>query len=373
MRKTDKVKKVYRYFGLYGFSRTLIKVAGRTRNSKLNILFPRKQAEKNVSLIGCGQFGFSTISYFLYKNIGNCFLQCFDVNRENSISTARFWGYQPVKDWKEMIENPHCKYVYIASDHYSHSDYAIEALKAGKTVYCEKPISVNQEQLTCLEKAINEYSGKIYFGYNRPFSKAIEDLKIYIHDIRKPMTLTCFISGHKLSPDHWYNDPKEGTRICGNLGHWIDLSMYLFEVRGYIPDTFDISITYADNDVCDDNIAVSYKTDFGDLVTLVLTSRTEPFEGINETIHLQCGNVISKIDDFRMQTIWVDEKKRNIKYRPKDVGHLKSINQPFFVGGRWRGRETVLNSTRLMLKIKEMAVCHKAGGEIVIKNHNSCN
>lgn len=361
MHKINSLRKVIRYCVLYGLSRTIIKVAGRTRNNKLNIFFPRKQAQKNVSLIGCGQFGFSTISYFLYKNVGNCFLQCFDVDKGNSISAARFWGYEPVKDWQELIENPNCKYVYIASDHYSHASYATAALKAGKIVYCEKPIVVNDEQLKILEEAIGKYSGEIYFGYNRPFSKAVADLKLYINNIMQPMTLNCFISGHKLSADHWYNDPKEGTRICGNLGHWIDLSMYLFEIRGYVPNEFDINITYADKREKDDNITVSYKTDFGDLVTLVLTSRTEPFEGINETINLQCGNVISKIDDFQTQTIWIDEKKKKIKYRPKDVGHKKSINQPF---ESWkRERDTVLKSTKLMLKVKGMAVNHRVSGQ----------
>lgn len=171
------------------------------------------------------------------------------------------------------------------------------------------------------------------------------------------MTLNCFVSGHRLAPDHWYNDPKEGTRICGNLGHWIDLSMYLFEIRGYVPTKFDINIICADDQVADDNITVTYRTEFGDLVTLVLTSRTEPFEGINETINLQCGNVISKIDDFQAQTIWVDSGKTKIKYRPKDVGHRGAINQPF--GSRKRELSTVLKSTQLMLEIREMAVNHE--------------
>lgn len=357
MSRIDGLRKIVCYNRLYGFFRTIIKVAGRTRYNWFRIFFPKKRAQRNVSLIGCGQFGFATISYFLYKNLGSCFLQCYDVNKENCVSTARFWGYMPVKDWKELIANPDCKYVYIASDHYSHGKYAMEALKAGKIVYCEKPIAVNDRQFKDLEEVICRYPDKIYFGYNRPFSKAIADLKIYIQDIQQPMTLNCFVSGHKLAPDHWYNDPKEGTRICGNLGHWIDLSMYLFEIRGYVPTKFDINIMCADDQVADDNITVTYRTEFGDLVTLVLTSRTEPFEGINETINLQCGNVISKIDDFQAQTIWVDSVKTKIKYRPKDVGHRGAINQPF--GSRKRELSTVLKSTQLMLEIREMAVNHE--------------
>lgn len=281
-------------------------------------------------------------------------MQCHDMDKEHSLSTAKFWGYKPIKEWHKIIKNTECRYVYIASDHYSHTEYAIEAIKAGKIVYCEKPISVTREQLFELTAAIRKYNAEIYFGYNRPFSKAIKDFIPYIKGNKMPMTLTCFISGHKLPTDHWYNEPKEGTRICGNLGHWIDLAMFLFEQRGMIPEVYDINITYANEEEPDDNIAVSYKTEYGDLVSLILTSRTEPFEGINETINIQCGDVISKIDDFQKQMIWIEEKKYSYRYKPKDVGHSKAINQPFIE--EKREISTVIKSTLLMLKVKDMVI-----------------
>lgn len=363
----NKVRKVLRYCSLYGFSRTIIKVAGRTRNTKFNIFFPVKHIGggiTDISLIGCGQFGFSTISYFLYMKLGSRFLECYDIDSERSLSTARFWNYRFCKDYHTLVSNPKCKYVYIASDHFTHSKYAIEAIKAGKIVYCEKPISVTIEQLQELIKVVRQYHAEIYFGYNRPFSRAINDLLPYIRKSKAPISLSCFVSGHKLSPNHWYNDPKEGTRICGNLGHWIDLSIFLFEQRGIIPKTYDINITYAEKGNPDDNISVSYSTEYGDLVSLVLTSRTEPFEGINETINLQCSNVISKIDDFQKQTLWIGEKKYTFKYTPKDVGHSQSINQPFL--NEKRDIETIFISTRLMLEIKDLVIERKERGRLSV-------
>jgi len=113
MKIVTNLRKVVRYNSLYGFRRTVIKVAGRTRNHKLNIFFPVKRGEKNISLIGCGQFGFSTISYFLYKKIGSHFLECYDIDSKKSLSTAKFWGYKPCKNAEALISNPKCKYVYI--------------------------------------------------------------------------------------------------------------------------------------------------------------------------------------------------------------------------------------------------------------------
>ena len=88
----------------------------------------------------------------------------------------------------------------------------------------------------------------------------------------------------------------------------------------------------------------------------MLTSRCEPFEGINETINFQYDNTIAKIDDFRRMTIWQDEKLINKKYWPKDVGHHKAILQPFNVDKYKRDWSEVENSTLLMLFITDMVL-----------------
>ena len=350
------MRKLWRFFLIYGFFRTMVKVAGRTRWIFLKFFFKGFYVRKKrlISLIGCGQFGFSTISYFLQKEKGNCFLNCYDIDVNKAKTTAAFWGFDATENIQDLIDNPRCKYVYIASDHYTHSLYAIEALNKGKIVYLEKPLAVTKPQFQELLKTIENTRQPLYAGYNRPYSKAIQKLTTYLMNKYKPITLSCFVSGHKIEVDHWYRDPKEGTRVCGNIGHWLDLSMYLFNKRGYIPCCYEINIIQSDSAEPDDNLTISYKTDYHDLVTITLTSRSEPFEGINETINFQCDDIISKIDDFRNQQIWINNKFHKYKYSPKDVGHKRSILQPFMNDNRdW---EEVVYSTCLMLKIKDMVL-----------------
>lgn len=87
------IRKVIRYFLIYGFLRTVVKVAGRSRKKFLRFFFIKLfwKKKSNISLIGCGQFGFSTISFFLLKNNGNHFLDCFDIDSEHRKSAAEFW------------------------------------------------------------------------------------------------------------------------------------------------------------------------------------------------------------------------------------------------------------------------------------------
>lgn len=348
--------KFYRFYLIYGFRRSIIKAAGRLRNPLIRLFFPELfiKRSKVVSLIGCGQFGFSTISFFLLIKKENVFLECFDIDNSKSKSAADFYGFNECDSAQKLIENPKCKILYIASNHHSHTDYAVKGLRNNKSVYIEKPVSVNWEQFSLLLDTIKKESGKLYVGYNRPFSTAIRSLPPFLGSKLKPLSLSCFIIGHKIEKAHWYRDEREGTRICGNVGHWLDLTVHLMNMRGHIPSVFNVSISYSSEDEFDDNIAINLTTCYKDLVSIILTGRNEPFEGINETINLQCGNVNVKIDDFRNIAIWEDENLIIKKFKPKDVGHSAAIMQPFPDAPYERDFSEVEISTVLMLSIADM-------------------
>ncbi len=347
-----KLIKIIRFVKIYGMSRTLFKVFGRLRVGLFKLPTLKK---RNIGLIGCGQFGFATIGYFVSKKAPATFLRAYDIDKKNQISFEKFYNLEHTKNVEEIFKNQNIDIIYIASNHYSHTDYAIQAIKNKKVVYIEKPISVNYEQFKKLVQTIKEYNVEVYAGYNRPFSKAIRDLKNSIKEFdNKPFSINYFISGHLIEKEHWYRNPKEGTRICGNVGHWLDLTIHIFSWREKLPNKLEINISYANKTEIDDNITITIVTEFNDIISIMLTSRCEPFEGINESINFQYDNTIAKIDDFRNITIWQDEKLIKKRYWPKDVGHNNAILQPF--NKEKRDWKEVENSTLLMLFITDMVL-----------------
>lgn len=363
----ENIKKVIRFTSIYGPSRTFTKIAGRMRfGPLLNRFQPKKQ--KDISIVGCGQFAFSTICYFLKKKYGNRFLSCYDIDIKHSQSLGDFYGFDHVENSFTDLLKRNPKYLYIASNHHSHVEYAIEALKNNIDVYIEKPVSVNIGQFRKLLAAIQQSDAAIYAGYNRPFAKAIIDIGPYIKNKRAPLSINYFISGHKIESDHWYRDSREGTRICGNVGHWLDLTIHFFALRDYMPERIDIDIAYSSQEEADDNIAITLTTDLNDIVTIMLTSRSEPFEGINESINLQCDDVIVKIDDFRRLTLWQGSNLVKKRYWPKDVGHKRAILQPFTTSiQNKRNWNEVELSTLLMLYITDMVLNREHRGSIEIQ------
>ena len=344
--------KLVRFTKIYGPGRTFFKAAARLRLGIPALSFRRRSLD--IGLIGCGQFAYSTIGYFLQKTFGARIAACYDVDFKARDTLGRALGVRArCATAEELLATPGLRTVFIASNHATHAPYAVQALARGLDVYIEKPIAVSHNQLVTLLRAHRSSNVRLFAGYNRPYSAAIRELRDRINiDRSKGITQQCFVVGHMLGPDHWYRQPEEGTRVCGNIGHWLDLMVHVFSWRG-LPDRLDISIAYADLAEPDDNICISITSDRSDLFSVMLTSRCEPFEGINESINFQHGETICKIDDFRRMTIWQGPRIIQRQYWPKDVGHRLAVLQPY-IGNRVRDWHEVELSTLLMLHIADM-------------------
>lgn len=372
--RRDQVRKLIRFARLYGWQRAVNKAVARSRAKPpgrrsdwarwLHPFVPRRPA--TISLIGCGQFAFSCLAYFLRKRRGNAFLSAFDTDPAQAQSLGRYYGFRHVADTPEVVfNNPDLRLIYVASNHASHAPYAIEGLRRNVDVYVEKPLAVTRTQLVELLRAQRQSTGQLYVGYNRPYARAIRLLRerVMASAPGGAFSINYVINGHRIPADHWYRRPDEGTRVCGNLGHWIDLTIHLLAWRE-LPDWIDIQIACAHPAEPDDNLSVTFVTDRHDLVTILLTARSEPFEGISESINVQYGNSIVRIDDFRRMTVWQGAERQTWRFTPKDVGHERAVLQPFEPDNRdWWEVEL---STLLMLHIKDLVLSRRTTDRFVI-------
>lgn len=358
----ESVLKLWRFAWLYGPRRAVFKAAGRLRRPVP--LVWRRCRSPDIAVIGCGQFAFATLGFFITRRFGRRLRWCFDSDSNAAESFARTLGVASTAEQAdEAITDPETQFVYIASNHASHTEYALTALAAGKTVFVEKPVSVTRGQFAQLRASVRGHQGAIYAGYNRPFSGAVRQLKATLPGPRGALSLACFVSGHQIGADHWYREPHEGTRICGNAGHWIDLFVHVLAWRG-LPDHYCIQLLSGAPANADDDFSLAIATDAGDIFSLMLTARTEPFEGINETINLQWEDVIAKIDDFRKMTIWQGKHLRRHRFWPKDVGHRAGALQPFANSAGTRDWREVEASTLIMLRVAEMVVAGERMADI---------
>jgi predicted dehydrogenase len=371
-----KIKKVLRYIRLYGIRRTLVKIKGQYHMKKLYRTLPklpsRAKARGHVGIIGCGNFAFSNIAYYLKKNYGRVMRGAMDINVNRAASLYENYGLcYYTDDAEKIISDTAIDLVFIVSNHASHAEYAIRALDAGKSVHIEKPPVVSTDQLMRLCAAMSGNAGKVRLGFNRPVSRIGETIKLYIDSQTGPAVYNWFIAGHEIDPEHWYFREEEGGRIIGNLCHWTDFVLQLVaaEVR------YPISINPTRGKKSDSDIAVTYT--FGDesIAAITFSTKGHTFEGVRERFAAHRGNILIYMDDFRDLTVEVVEKKYKISSMFRGHGHEMSVKLSYEMARPQPGTcqtgcsiNYVWETGNLFLKTREALEQNK---EVVISSSDS--
>lgn len=69
-------------------------------------------------------------------------------------------------DYKKLLARKDVDAVFITTPDYLHEEMAVAALKAGKTVYCEKPLAITIEGCDRILKTAMETGSKLFVGHN---------------------------------------------------------------------------------------------------------------------------------------------------------------------------------------------------------------
>ncbi len=102
-------------------------------------------------VLGFGVIGTGTYCDHYLRNLGPVYknvrpVGCADLNTEAARAAAERWNIPKVYTSDEMMSDPEVDIVLILTNPASHYSLTMQALKAGKHVYCEKPLATSLEQ-----------------------------------------------------------------------------------------------------------------------------------------------------------------------------------------------------------------------------------
>jgi hypothetical protein len=369
-RNTDlgfRVRKVLRYVGLYGPSRTLEKVRAHRHMTRVYAgVGSAGQGTGDagrIGLIGCGAFAYSTIVYYLRREGRRGIRATMDTNPNRARSLAErakacYW----TTDAQRLIDDDDIALVFVASNHSTHAPYAVAALNRGKHVHIEKPVAVDEAQLRALVRAMRNSTGGVQPGFNRPVSRLGRLLLQALEREHGPAVVNWFVVGHAIPADHWYFDPAEGGRVLGNICHWIDF-LYLA-----IPsdERWPVRIIPTRGARPDCNVVVSYAFRGGS-VGVISFVEMDNFEGVRERCSAQKGHTLIALDDFKTLVVDVGEKKKGVTLRYRDHGHQEAVRRSLGLldAGKAGGvtPEYVWETGLLTLRTKEAL---ELGREVVV-------
>ena len=183
-----------------------------------------------LGMIGAGNYAKSMILPHLASIPGVSLAAICTAKGMNAESLAKRYGFEKATtDAAELFADPGITAIGIATRHDSHAKYALEALRAGKHVYVEKPLALTREQL---EPILECLSGRgaggptLWLGHNRRFSalsrRALDHMKgVSVRQV------ACTVRSAGVPADSWYQDPAEGGGILfGDVCHFIDLAIW---------------------------------------------------------------------------------------------------------------------------------------------------
>lgn len=135
-------------------------------------------------------------------------------------------------DWRKVLDLKDVEAVYIATPPYLHTEMAIAALRAGKHVYCEKPIGVTPEQVRALMKEARASKKVFQAGQQLRSMKIYREAVAKIRDgvigdviwVKAQRHASADLPYDGSSADWYYDVKKSGGYLVEQSVHNLDLA-----------------------------------------------------------------------------------------------------------------------------------------------------
>lgn len=161
----------------------------------------------------------------------------------------QFGWAERVTDWKDLISREDIDLIDINAPSNAHKEIALAAVKAGKHIFCEKPLALNLADSREMLQAAEDAGVAHMVGFNYRFSPAVRLAKKLVESGRLGKIYhfrACFLQDWILDPDFplvWRLQKEiAGSGSHGDLGaHLIDLAHFLV---GDVQEVIGMSETF---------------------------------------------------------------------------------------------------------------------------------
>ncbi len=181
---------------------------------------------------------------------------------DDTAAWARGLGIKNVsKDYHDILNNPEIDGVLICSSTNTHADIAIEAIKAKKNVFCEKPISQDLAKIKEVMEALKGTGLKFQVGFNRRFDHNFEA-------VREAVKAGKIGDVHVVKITSRDPDAPSLDYVKVSGGIFLDMTIHDFDMVRYLSGS-DVEEIYASG-ACLVNPAIK---ECGDIDTAIITMK----------------------------------------------------------------------------------------------------
>lgn len=265
------------------------------------------------------------------------------------------FGYT-TNNYQELLSDPEIDLIAVSTQHNSHAKFVIEALKAGKNVYCEKPLCLTLDELTAIKEAYEQSEGELFVGLNRRHAPLIQQIKREMKTDQIPAVYDFIGNAGFIPKDHWVHDEAAGGgRVLGEACHFVDLIQYLDGSH-----LEDLTVTAASNNAypMNDNVLITLRFASGAIGNIVYSSMGSKKYPKEQLRVLSNGSVYEMDNFIRLKkygsTKSVKEKLKQDKGIHAEYEYickvLRGQEKNTVIADAFRGQELLIKA---MQKVKE--------------------
>jgi predicted dehydrogenase len=181
-----------------------------------------------LGIIGSGNFTKATVLPILFKLKANIKYLSSASGLSGTLMAKKYGIQFSTTNNDDILNDSEVSAVLITTRHDAHARMCIEALRARKHVFVEKPLALNQAELNEIIEVYQQSGKTLTVGFNRRFSPFAQDVKKQLGNSNTPINVIATMNAGEISANHWTQDMNiGGGRIIGEACHLIDLITYL--------------------------------------------------------------------------------------------------------------------------------------------------
>jgi myo-inositol 2-dehydrogenase/D-chiro-inositol 1-dehydrogenase len=237
-----------------------------------------------LGVIGCGRIGKVHTQNIMTRMTNATVTMCSDVRFESAKEMAATFGIPKFsEDYKEILNSKDIDAVLICSSTDTHSQITIEAAKAKKNIFCEKPIDLALNKIDEALKAVKENGVHLQVGFNRRFDPNFRRIGEMVRKEEVGTPHLVRITSRDPAPP-----PAEYVKVSGGI--FLDMAIHDFDMARYIINDEVEEVYSIGQNLIDPKIK-----DAGDYDTVVTTLKYK-------------GGAICTIDNSRKAVYGYDQR-----------------------------------------------------------------
>jgi predicted dehydrogenase/threonine dehydrogenase-like Zn-dependent dehydrogenase len=281
--------------------------------------------EAIIGFIGAGNYAARVLVPAFRKCRANLHTIATTGGTASAVQGGRAGFIQATTDVDALLARADTNCVVIATRHDSHARLVAQSLAAGKHVFVEKPLAVNDEQLEEVRVAFraareSNPNVQLMLGFNRRFAPHVVRMKALLAGVKAPKSFLMTVNAGSIPVDHWTQDSiVGGGRIVGEACHFIDLMRFL--AGGPVISVQSRCMNGSPDGIGEDKASITLgfaDGSFGTIMYLANGSNAFP----KERIEVFAGGKVLQLDNFRCLTgfgwpafgkerLWKQDKGQN--------------------------------------------------------------